>query len=111
MSPTSITSPANPRIKNVVRLTTSRRQRERERRTVVEGSREVRRCLDAGVVPAEVYLCPELIAPEDQDLSHRLATDYAIRTTHYATVAPDVFAKITARHTPPQTCRSAAGRC
>ena len=37
-----ITSTSNPRIKNVVRLTTNRRQRDRDRLTVVEGSREAR---------------------------------------------------------------------
>ncbi len=82
-----ITSPSNPRVKNVVHLTTNRHHREETHQTVVEGSREVRRCLDAGVVPAEVYLCPELIAPDDQDLSLRLATDYAIlRTSARSTV-------------------------
>ena len=97
MPPTHITSTANPRIKNVVRLSTNRRQRDQARLTVVEGSREVRRCLDAGVVPAEVYLCLELIAPNDQDLSHRLASEYAIRNTQYATVTVDVFAKLAVR--------------
>ena len=97
MPPTHITSTANHRIKNVVRLSTNRRQRDQARLTVVEGSREVRRCLDAGVVPAEVYLCLELIAPNDQDLSHRLASEYAIRNTQYATVTVDVFAKLAVR--------------
>lgn len=92
-----ITSPSNTRIKNVVRLTTSRRHREQSRRTVVEGSREVRRCLDAGVIPAEAYICPELLTPEDEDLAHRLAHQYEIRNTQYATVSPDVFAKIAVR--------------
>ena len=92
-----ITSTANPRIKHVVRLSTSHRQRERARQTVVEGRREVRRCLDAGIVPAAAYLCPELIAPEDQDLARRLATHHALRTTHYATVSPAVYAKIAVR--------------
>lgn len=91
-----ITSPSNTRIKNVVRLSTSRRHREQSRRTVVEGSREVRRCLDAGVIPTEAYSCPELIAPDDKDLAHRLANEY-VSNTQYATVSPDVFAKIAVR--------------
>ncbi|HRJ40462.1 MAG: RNA methyltransferase [Caldilineaceae bacterium] len=97
MATAPISSVSNPRIKNVVRLSTNRRHREREQRTIVEGSREVRRCLDAGVVPAEVYICPELTAAEDQDVAHRLATQFAIRNSHYATVTPDVFAKIAVR--------------
>ncbi len=84
-----ITSPSNPRIKNVVRLTTNRRHRDRERLTVVEGSREVRRCLDAGVIPSEAYLCPELIAPDDQDIADRLSQLF--------TVPPEIFAKIAVR--------------
>lgn len=85
-----ITSTGNPRIKNVVRLTTSRRHRENNRCTVVEGSREVRRCLDAGVVPVEAYICPELLASEDSDLAHRL-------NTQSTTVSREVFAKIAVR--------------
>lgn len=97
MLPTPISSASNPRIKNVVRLSTNRRHREREQRTIVEGSREVRRCLDAGVVPAEVYLCPDLISAEDREIADRLATQCAIGTLQYATVTPDVFAKIAVR--------------
>lgn len=68
-----ITSPGNPRIKHVVRLSGSRRQRDAEERTLVEGRREVRRCLDAGIHPAESYVCPELMHPEDGDLLARLS--------------------------------------
>ncbi|MBX3051089.1 MAG: RNA methyltransferase [Caldilineaceae bacterium] len=91
-----ITSPGNPRIKNVVRLTANRRQREQSRQTIVEGSREVRRCLDAGVIPAEAYLCPELIAADDQDIAHRLS-QLAPRHAQIATVPPEIFAKIAVR--------------
>ncbi|MBI3960885.1 MAG: RNA methyltransferase [Chloroflexi bacterium] len=94
--PMHITSPANPRIKNVVRLSTNRRQREQARQTVVEGSREVRRCLDAGVIPAEVYLCPELIAPTDADLAARLS-QLLTPNSQLLSVSPEVFAKIAVR--------------
>jgi len=93
---THITSTANPHIKNVVRLTTNRRQRDEARQTVVEGSREVRRCLDAGIIPAETYLCPELIAAADADIAHRLS-QLATRNSQLFTVTPDVFAKIAVR--------------
>jgi len=79
-----------------VRLTTNRRHRDRERLTVVEGSREVRCCLDAGVVPSEAYVSPELLAPDDQDIADRLL-QYPIPNTQYATVPPEVFAKIAVR--------------
>jgi len=91
-----ITSTVNPRIKNVVRLTTNRRHRDGARQTVVEGSREVRRCLDAGIVPNEVYLCPERVAPTDADLTHRLSQRITPNPQLF-TVTPEVFAKIAVR--------------
>jgi RNA methyltransferase, TrmH family len=62
-----ITSPANPRIKQLVAL---RRRRERERAgvTLVEGLAEVRLALAAGVAPLALYYCQELSGPHDQDL-------------------------------------------
>lgn len=60
-----IDSPSNPRVKGLVRLR-SRRAREAEGRFLVEGAREVRRALDAGVTVETLYLCPDLGAsPED----------------------------------------------
>jgi RNA methyltransferase, TrmH family len=57
-----ITSPTNPRIKQLVAL---RRRRERERAavTLVEGLAEVRLALAAGVRPQALYYCPELSSP------------------------------------------------
>lgn len=92
-----ISSLTNNRIKNVVRLSNNHRHREELRQTIVEGSREVRRCLDAGGVPTEVYLCPELVVPTDQDLVERLTSPSAIRNPQSATVSPDVYAKIAMR--------------
>jgi len=92
-----ISSLSNNRIKNVVRLSNNRRHREEQRQTIVEGSREVRRSLDAGIVPAEVYICPELVVPSDQDLVDRLTSIFAIRPSQSATVSPDVYAKIAMR--------------
>lgn len=92
-----ISSLTNNRIKNVVRLSSNRRHREELRQTIVEGSREVRRCLDVGIVPAEVYICPELVVPSDQDLIDRLTSPFAIRHSQSATVSPEVYAKIALR--------------
>jgi RNA methyltransferase, TrmH family len=92
-----ITSTSNVKIKNVVRLTNNRRHREDLQQSVVEGSREVRRCLDAGIVPVEVYICPELVSPEDQDIVSRLHSQFAAHNAQLAQVAPDVFAKIAVR--------------
>lgn len=54
-----ITSMQNPRIKDLVRLR-ERRHRDRTKRFLVEGYREVLRALDAGVGITAVYSCPDL---------------------------------------------------
>ena len=56
----TITSLQNPRIKGVVRLA-NRRERDRERRTVVEGVREASLALASGVVPIEAFVCPDYL--------------------------------------------------
>jgi len=55
-----ITSPANPRIKALVRLRT-RRERDRQGRFLVEGYRELSRALDAGIALEELYVAPDLL--------------------------------------------------
>lgn len=66
-----ITSLSNPRIKHLVRLGSSRRHRDRAGQTIVEGIREIKRCLNAGIQPVEAYLCPDLIRPDDSALAQR----------------------------------------
>ncbi len=92
-----ITSPQNPRVKRVARLSTSRRLRERERLTVVEGRREVRRCLDAGLIPREAYICPERLSPEDRDLVGRLRVLARERGTWLAQVSPRALERMVYR--------------
>ena len=55
-----ITSPANPRLREVVSLR-RRRIRDARRLTLVEGYEEVALALDAGAAPDELYWCPELV--------------------------------------------------
>ncbi len=94
---TQITSPTNPRVKAVVRLA-DRRARDEARRTVVEGAREVRLALAAGVVPAEAYLCPELIAgPEAETAARHLVDITATGMTELFYVSPAVFEKMAYR--------------
>jgi TrmH family RNA methyltransferase len=59
-----ITSPANPRVKAAVAL---RERRERTRRglTLVDGAREVRRALDAGIDVVEAFVCDPLLTGAD----------------------------------------------
>ena len=93
-----ITSQQNPRIKNVVKLG-NRRQRDAEQRTLVEGVREVDRCLGAGIVPVEAYVCPELAAADGAagPVSVRLQGLADQRLTQLFEVTPEVFAKIAYR--------------
>ncbi len=53
-----ITSLQNPRVKRLVRLR-ERRARDEEGRFLVEGYREVRRALEKGVRPEELYFAPD----------------------------------------------------
>jgi RNA methyltransferase, TrmH family len=90
-----ITSPANPRIKQLVAL---RRRRERDRAavTLVEGLAEVRLALDAGVRPLALYYCPELSGPDEQDLTGSAAS----RGGELIRVTRPVFEKISYREGP-----------
>jgi TrmH family RNA methyltransferase len=64
MSSAAIASPSNPRIKATARLR-DRRQRDATGLTLVDGTREVRRALEAGVRVVEAYVCEPLLAGED----------------------------------------------
>ena len=55
-----ITSLANPRVKELVRLRAGGR-RKSPGVTIVDGSREILRALEGGVKFREFYVCPELI--------------------------------------------------
>lgn len=63
-TPPDLTSRANPRVAAVVAL---RDHRERDRRglTIVDGAREVRRAIDAGIEVAELFVCEPLLAGPD----------------------------------------------
>lgn len=54
-----ITSPANPRVKRLVRLR-SRRHRDREGVFLIEGFRELEKAAGAGVAVDELYVCEDL---------------------------------------------------
>jgi RNA methyltransferase, TrmH family len=65
-----ITSPANPRVKQLVALR-RRRARDESGVTLVEGRAEIELALAAGVRPRSLYYCPDLSNPKDQDLRER----------------------------------------
>jgi TrmH family RNA methyltransferase len=67
-----ITSPANPRIKQLVALR-RRRSREQSGVTLVEGLAEIELALTAGVHPQTLYYCRQLATAESLPLAERAA--------------------------------------
>lgn len=67
-----ISSVQNPRVKNVVRLR-ERKARVEQRRTVIDGPRELYLALQAGAKLVEAFVCPELCDdPEAQVVLRRI---------------------------------------
>ena len=78
MSEPALASPSNPRIKAAARLR-DRRERDATGLTLVDGARELRRALEAGVEVVEAFVCEPLLAGEDA----RVALD-ALRSRNVA---------------------------
>jgi TrmH family RNA methyltransferase len=87
-----IDSPANPRVRTAAGLR-ERRAREQTGLTLVDGAREARRAVDAGVLVETAFVCEELLTSEDARAA--LAT---LRTTGRAGtivgVSPRAFEKL-----------------
>lgn len=66
----TITSLQNPRVKDAVRLR-DRRHREKQGRILIDGARELRRAIEAGVPLVEVFVCEPLC--QGDDARHLLA--------------------------------------
>jgi TrmH family RNA methyltransferase len=90
-----ITSPANPRIKQLVALR-RRRSRDQAGLTLVEGLAEIELALAAGVRAQSLYYCPALASPESLPLAER-ATRLG---TEIVAVNKVVFEKISYREGP-----------
>ncbi|MYD97067.1 MAG: RNA methyltransferase [Gammaproteobacteria bacterium] len=90
-----LTSVRNPEVKDVVKLR-NRRHRDRERRFVVEGTRELSCAAGSDVALATLYYCEELLAEGGRSLMERIA---AAGTDCQAT-SRAVFEKMSYRHTP-----------
>lgn len=91
----ALTSVANPRVKDLVRLRT-RRARDEVGVTLVEGHDELRLALRAGVVPRTLYWAPGLVTSERRGVVHELA-DAGVPVVG---VSDAVFAKIAYRESP-----------
>jgi TrmH family RNA methyltransferase len=63
-----IASPANPRIRAALALR-ERRDRERTGLTLVDGAREARRAIEAGVEVETAFVCRELVTSQDARLA------------------------------------------
>ena len=90
--PLEITSPANPRVREVLRLR-ERRERDRTGSTIVDGAREIRRALDAGVEILAIFVDETRATSDDT----RTALDIVRRrdrTVVPITVSPDVFDRL-----------------
>jgi RNA methyltransferase, TrmH family len=90
-----ITSPANPRIKQLVALR-RRRSREQAGVTLVEGLAEIELALAAGVRARSLYFCPALVSPESLPLAARAEGLGA----EVVAVSKAVFEKISYREGP-----------
>jgi len=90
-----ITSPANPRIKQLVALR-RRRSREQAGVTLVEGLAEIELALAAGLRPRSLYFCPALVSTELLPIAAR-AEELG---TEVVAVSKAVFEKISYREGP-----------
>lgn len=85
-----ITSPANPRIKNVLKLREGS-ERNKSGLTIVEGVREISRALEAQISFKEIYICPELFNErEGAEIFKKLRT----RKIPFNETTQSVFLKI-----------------
>jgi TrmH family RNA methyltransferase len=73
-----IESPSNPHIKAATRLR-DRRERERTGLTIVDGAREIRRALDAGVTVETAFVCDALVRSDDARAAVVAVTQRAAR--------------------------------
>ncbi|MHB8397533.1 MAG: TrmH family RNA methyltransferase [Candidatus Limnocylindrales bacterium] len=90
--PLEITSPANPRVREVLRLR-ERRERDRTGSTIVDGAREIRRALEAGVEIFAIYM-DETRATSDEARAALDVVRRRDRTVAPIAVSPDVFDRL-----------------
>ena len=91
-----ITSTSNQKVKDVVKLR-QRSHRDELGALLVKGYRELRRALDNGYRPREIYICPEFYMGENEGALVGRATSAGAKLF---TCAKAVFEKISARDRP-----------
>lgn len=85
-----ITSPQNQRVKDAAKLR-ERRQREKQRRILIDGVRELRRAIEAGVELREVFVCETLCRTAE---ARQLLDALGSTSAEILPVTPEVFAKL-----------------
>jgi RNA methyltransferase, TrmH family len=85
-----ITSRQNGRVKEAAALR-DRRERLRQGRLIIDGAREIRRALAAGIHPVEVYICPELAESDEATIAWQTAKSAGADVFE---VAGSVYAKL-----------------
>ncbi len=91
MSSTSrITSRQNQRVKDAVRLREGR-DRQRQRRFLIDGIREIQRAVAVSVRCTEAFVCEELCESAD---AKKIVKELESSGAEILSVAPDVFAKL-----------------
>lgn len=92
----TVTSAANPKIKELLALQEKSRGRREKGLFVVEGLREAGRCMDAGYVPRTLFICTELLKGVTAEEIERKAMKNNPRCG-IIYVTPAVYARIAAR--------------
>ena len=90
-----IESPKNPEVKGLVRLK-ERRVREREGRFLIEGERETRRALSAGVPLRTLYMCLDFMRPA----GHALAAELQDAGVDAVELSREAFSRVSYRDAP-----------
>jgi TrmH family RNA methyltransferase len=86
----TISSVKNPRVKSALRLR-DRRGREKQQRTIIDGSREITRALESGLRVVEFFVCPPLCLSDESRAALRLAES---RGAEILEVGEAVFGKL-----------------
>lgn len=97
MQTLQITSPANPKIKHVVKLR-QRPYRDEARQMITEGYREIRRALDNGYKPEMLFFCEELYLRNENEAA--LVKDCADAGAELFECSKIVFEKMAYRDRP-----------
>ncbi len=93
-----ITSLQNPRVKQLVKLR-DRRPRDAAQQFLVEGYRQIRRAIDKGHPPVELFVCPEWY-PGAQGNEARLIADAEAAGARVFQLNKPAFAKVAYRERP-----------